>query len=223
VNADSETDRIVSVETALPRPRVWLLPAAGLLVAATVMGAVLAAPLALDHPLWLIALNPWPRHLLLVAPHSPMVPFIALASLRGLASCVVTYELGRHYGARAGAYMEGRSARGGATFRAASKLFGRWSPVLLTVFPGATTSVLAGMGGLGRTSSLLLSFAGLVGWACVNYRLGAFLAPWTAPIVRFLSDNMLPATLLCILAIVLYRLTTRRKVPPAAADAAPLD
>jgi membrane protein DedA with SNARE-associated domain len=89
---------------------------------------------------------------------------------------------------------------------------------LLSVFPGMTTSVLAGMGGLPRTSSLAMSGIGLFAWACINYRLGAWLAPWTGPIVRFLSDNMFSATLLLAAAIGAYQLSTRRKTPPAASD-----
>lgn len=219
---DADATDIPVQQPQSPRPRAWLLPAAGLIVAATAIGAALAPSLALHHPLWLIALNPWPRHQLLVAPHSPAVPFIALVTLRGLATCVVAYELGRHYGVRAGAYFEASSARAAGSFRTAQKLFGRWSPLLLTVFPGPMTSVLAGMGRLNRASSWLLSLGGLLAWACINYRLGALLAPWTAPIVRFLSDNMLTATLICSLAVVIYHLSTRRKAA-SDADASRLD
>ena len=216
MNAEPEVDPLVLAEVGLPRPRAWLLPAAGVIVAATWIGMLLAPTLAKDHPLWLIALNPWPRHQLLVAPHSPPIPFIALASLRGLAACVVAYELGRHYGEFAGSYFEGRSPGAGATFRTTKRLFGRWSPLLLVIFPGPMTSVLAGMGALNRAGSWLLSFVGLLAWAWVNYRLGGMLAPWTAPIVRFLSDNVLTATLLCGLVAVLYYLSTRRKSGPGA-------
>ena len=217
--ADSEFDSVPSsrehVERAhVPLPPLWLMIAAGILVGATLIGALSVATLALHHPLWLIALNPWPRHLLLVAPHAPLVPFITVATLRGLFSCGVVYELARHYGDRAGEYMQSRSERASATFITTKRLFGRWSPVLLLVFPGMTTSVLAGMGSLPRTRTLLLSVLGLFTWACINHRLGAWLAPWTAPIVRFLSENMLSATLVIALAIGVYHLSQRRKITP---------
>jgi membrane protein DedA with SNARE-associated domain len=222
VNPETDAQQVSAPKRQSGRPPAWLLPAAGAIVAATAVGAALAPSLALHHPLWLIALNPWPRHQLLVAPHSPALPFIALVTLRGLAACVVAYELGHHYGARAGAYFAANSARAVGSFRTAQRLFDRWSPLLLTVMPGPMTSALAGMGRLNRASSWLLSLVGLTAWACINYRLGGFLAPWTAPIVRFLSDNMLTATLVCSLGVVFYHLSTRRRAA-AAADTPPLE
>jgi hypothetical protein len=96
----------VVLTTQVPRPPVWLMLAGGLWLLSTVIGALSVASLALHHPLWLIALNAWPRHLLLVAPYAPPVPFVAVATLRGLMTCFVVYEFARHYGARAGEYME---------------------------------------------------------------------------------------------------------------------
>jgi membrane protein DedA with SNARE-associated domain len=219
VNAKNDVDHtpLVGVETAhtsvdaVPEPHAprWLLVAAGTLAAVTLLGAALAPALALKHPLWLIALTPWPRHLILVAPHTPTLPFIAVASVRGLLACVVAYELGHHYGPRGLAYLQKHSMRASRLLRALEELFGRWAPVLLMIIPGIGTSAFAGMSRVPRALAFGLSFTGLVAWAAVNRRLGTLLAPWTVPILRFVEDNMLLVTLLCSLAVLLYHLATR--------------
>jgi membrane protein DedA with SNARE-associated domain len=206
---------------AAPEPSpVWLLGMATALVVVTMLGTALSPYLAVHHPLWLLALNPWPRHQLLVAPHTPAIPFIAIASLRGLLSCAVFYELGRHYGVRTITFLESRSPQSGRFLRAAEEAFEKFSLLLLVAAPGVLTSALAGMSGVSRLSAWLLSWFGLVIWAIANHRLGGFLAPWTAPVLAFLRDNMLLATALCTLLVVGYHVSTRRKSRAATGDVA---
>jgi membrane protein DedA with SNARE-associated domain len=183
-----------------------------LLAAASFAGLGLVASLAQRHPLWLIALNPLPRHLILVAPHTPIVPFVAIAALRGLFGCFVAFELGRFYGPQGVAAFEASNgSRANRLFRIAASAFERWSRVLLSVFPGMMTSALAGADALSRTRSLGLSGLGLVAWALINHRLGGLLAPWTVPILRFVEENMLPATVLCVAGAAAYYMLQRRK------------
>lgn len=183
-----------------------------LLAVVSLAGLGLVASLAQRHPLWLIALNPLPRHLILVAPHTPIVPFVAVAALRGLFGCFVAYELGRFYGPQGIAAFEASGgSRARRMYRIAANAFDRWSRVLLSVFPGMMTSALAGADALSRTRSLSLSAIGLVAWALVNHRLGGLLAPWTVPILRFVEENMLTATVLCIAGAAAYYMVQRRK------------
>jgi membrane protein DedA with SNARE-associated domain len=195
------------------RAPAWLPWAALLLVAATIAGALFVAPLAVHHPLWLIALNPLPRHLLLVAPRIPFPTFVLLASARGLFTCAVTFELGRCYGARGATMLLGHSTRGGSMLRGLQRLFARWSALALLIFPGIASSALAGMSGVSRARCLVISLIGLFAWACINHRLGAWLAPWSEKLLDFVRSNMLAATLLCMLGVVLYQLWVRRRTP----------
>jgi membrane protein DedA with SNARE-associated domain len=213
------SQRPVSPEFA-PVP-VWLIAAVTTLVASTMVGAALAPYLAVHHPLWLLALNPWQRHQILVAPHTPVVPFVMVASLRGLLACAVFYELGQHYGARTLTFLAERSPQSVRYLQAVEEMFERFSLLLLAAAPGVLTSALAGMSGVSQLFALLLSWFGLVVWAAVNHRVGGFLAPWTVPILDFLRDNMLLATGLCSLAVVAYQLSTRRKKPPPPPAAPP--
>ncbi|HEX4355061.1 MAG TPA: hypothetical protein VHZ95_19150, partial [Polyangiales bacterium] len=127
------------VTSERPAP-VWLLPLALLMAAATLIGSGLVASLAPHHPLWLIALNPLPRHLILVAPHTPFIPFVLVATLRGLFGCFVAFELGRHYGAQGMLGLDGGSNRATRMLQFATRMFARGSIVLLAIFPGVMTS-----------------------------------------------------------------------------------
>jgi membrane protein DedA with SNARE-associated domain len=189
----------------------WVLWAAGAVVVATFVGAALSPYLAVHQPLWLLALNPWPRHQILVAPHIAFAPFVAVVTLRSLFTCLVAYELGKHYGARGTAYIAGRSPETGRTLVLFEQLFGRFSSVLLVVVPGLMTSVLAGTSGVTRLYTLALSGFGLGVWAAINHRVGGVLAPWTAPVLGFLREHVLEATVAAIALALIYQAWTHRR------------
>jgi len=194
---------------------VWLGVAAGVLVAATALGAALAPYLAVHHPYWLLALNPWPRHQILVAPHTSLAPFIAVVALRGLYACWVAYQLGKHYGARGSALLEGRAPSLGQAVRMTEQLFERAAGLALLCLPGLLTSALAGKGGVSRRLALGSSAVGLTTWAWINHQLGGWLEPWTAPVLRFFHAHMLSATVVCALGVGLYQLMSYRKPRPS--------
>lgn len=200
------------VVAASPTPApAWLVWAGGAIAVATALGAAFAPYLLVKHPFWLLALNPWPRHQLLVAPQANVWPFVVIVGVRSLLSCAVSFELGRHYGVRGAALLEGHAPDFGRVLRTVEQLFGRFWALLLVLTPGWLTSALAGMSGVSRVSALLLNAAGVVGWALVNHQLGGWLSPWTAPIVQFLRDHVLVATVLCAAVVLMYQLYTRRK------------
>lgn len=197
-----------SADTAAPAQRSaprWLVAAGIAIAVATGLGAAFAPYLLVHHPFWLLALNPWPRHQLLVAPDAPIVPFVAVVVVRGLLTCAVSFEIGRCYGTRGAALIAGRSSASGRMVRTIERLFGRFSFAFLLLTPGWFTSALAGMSGVARARCLTLNCLGLTGWALAHHRVGAWLEPWTAPIVRFLQENVLAATLACVLLVALYQ------------------
>lgn len=200
-----------AVALSHPPAPAWLIWAGGAIAVATALGAALAPYLLVKHPLWLLALNPWPRHQLLVAPQANVWPFVLIVGLRSLFGCVISFELGRHYGVRGAALLEGHAPDFGRVLRTVEQLFGRFWALLLLLTPGWLTSALAGMSGVSRGSALLLNAAGVVGWALVNHQLGGWLSPWTAPIVQFFRDHVLEATAVCAALVLMYQLYTRRK------------
>jgi membrane protein DedA with SNARE-associated domain len=186
----------------------WLIAAGIAIAVATGVGAAFAPYLLVHHPFWLLALNPWPRHQLLVAPEAHIVPFVAIVVVRGMLTCAVSFEIGRCYDrprTRGVALIEGRSQESGSFLRSIERLFGRFSFAFLLLTPGWFTSALAGMSGVTRTRCLTLNVLGLTCWALAYHRLGAWLEPWTTPIIRFLQDNVLTATLICVALVALYQ------------------
>jgi len=196
------------VQGSAPR---WLLAAGVAIAVATALGAGFAPYLLVHHPFWLLALNPWPRHQLLVAPDVHIVPFVAVVVVRGMLSCAVSFEIGRCYGTRGVALIEGKSSEYGSVLRSIEQLFGRFSYAFLLFTPGWFTSALAGMSGVARARCLILNCLGLMGWALVHHRVGAWLEPWTAPIIRFLQEHVLIATLICVVLVALYQGHSWRK------------
>jgi membrane protein DedA with SNARE-associated domain len=214
---DSESLPTAPLTAAHKPAPTWLLWAAGSVVLATGFGAALAPYLLVHHPLWLLALNPWPRHQILVAPHSELAPFLVTVTVRSLFTCWVSYELGKHYGVRGTALLEGRAPDFGRSLRTMEHWFGRFSGVLLVVMPGWLTSALGGMAGVTRLTTLSLSGLGVLAWAAINHHLGGWLEPWTRPMMQFLREHMLAACLVCAASVLLYQLYVRRKrsaLPP---------
>lgn len=187
----------------------WLLWAAGILVGSTLLGAALSPVLAVHHPVWLLVLNPWPRHQILVSPRVPFVPFVLIVSLRGFYACWVAYHLGKHYGLRGVAYMAGRSPDTGRMVQSLERAFGRFSVLFLLVAPSVWTSALAGMSEVSAAKTLALSSLGLVAWASINHHVGFFLAPWTTWLLDLVREHMLSATLICTLLVVSHQAWTR--------------
>jgi membrane protein DedA with SNARE-associated domain len=186
---------------------VW---AAGALAVLTLSGAAFMPYLAVHHPYWLLALNPWPRHQILVAPHAELGKFVALVGARGFFNCWISYELGRHYGVKGQSMLAGHAPSLGQALQHIEHVFARFSGLVLLFVPGLLTSALAGISGFSRPVAMLLSTAGLSGWAFVNYQLGDWLEPYTERVLQFMRDNMIVATLICALIAVIYKLNSRR-------------
>lgn len=208
--AEEHPDGRVSVHPRAPAP-AWLLAAAAVFAGATLLGAALSPVLAVHHPVWLIVLNPWPRHQILVAPQLPLAPFILIVSLRGLFSCWVAFHLGRHFGMRGVQYLAGKSAEAGRTLQSFERLFGRFSVPFLLLAPGIWTAALAGMSEVSVFRTLGLSFIGLAAWGSVNHRLGGILAPWTTWLLQLVRENMLAATAICTVLVLVHQAWSRRK------------
>jgi membrane protein DedA with SNARE-associated domain len=194
-----------ALRAAQPNAPRWLIGAGIAIAVATALGAAFAPYLLVHHPYWLLALNPWPRHQLLVAPDAAILPFVAVVVVRGMLSCAVSFEIGRVYGTRGVALIEGHSSESGSVLRYVERLFGRFSYAFLLFTPGWFTSALAGMSGVPRVRCLTLNSVGLLGWALIHYRVGAWLEPWTAPILRFIQEHMLSATVICVVLVLVYQ------------------
>jgi membrane protein DedA with SNARE-associated domain len=198
---------------SLPPPPLGraLLVAIGVLFGATTLGAAFAPYLAVRHPLLLIALNPWPRHIILVAPYTPIQWLVPIAALRGLCACIVAFEVGRLYGPQGIRLFERRSPGLGRLLRWFERVFAQAAPVFLFLSPGPLTSTLAAIAGGSRAMTLGLSAIGLAMWASINHRVGDWLAPYTAPILSFIQRYLLETTLACVVLVFAYQWIARKR------------
>jgi len=195
----------------LPPLSRGLLFGIAVLFGAATLGAALAPYLAVKHPLILIALNSWPRHVILVAPHTPMIPLVLVVAFRGLFSCIIAYEVGRHYGPQGIQLFERRSPRLAGLLRAFERVFSRAAPAFLILSPGPLTSTLAAVSGNSRWTTWSLSWLGCVIWALINYQVGDWLKPWTAPILAFIQNYLLETTLACVVLVFGYQWFARKR------------
>lgn len=189
---------------------VWL-SAAAVVVGLTMLGAALMPYLALRHPLVLLALNPWPRHQILVAPHTDLLPFLLVITARTVLSSVIAYELAARYGSSAIERFTQRSERTGTVLRALERAFRRAAVPVLVLGPGPLTAAFAALSGMRRRVVVPSLIVGQAGWGYVNHRLGAVLAPWTKLILGFIERHLLVATLVCVAAVGVYQWWSRRR------------
>jgi hypothetical protein len=188
-----------------------LIAGIGTLFGLSTLGMAFAPYLAVRHPLLLIALNPWPRHVILVAPHTPMIPLVLIAAFRGLCSAIVAYEVGIHYGPQGIELFERHSPRLANFVRAFERIFSRAAPLFLFLSPGPMTSTLAAVSGNSRIVTWGISWIGFGFWAFVNYKVGDFLKPWTAPILKFIQSYLLETTILCAVLVLGYQWLARKR------------
>jgi membrane protein DedA with SNARE-associated domain len=188
-----------------------LLGAAGALVAATMLGAAFLPYLAVHQPLVLLALNPWPRHQLLVAPTTPMLPFLAVIVARTLVSCALGYELALRYGPSILERFTQGNERAARFLSTLERWFRRAAVPVLIVAPGPLTAAFGALFGMRRWVVFPCMALGQLGLSYVNYRLGGLIAPWTKPILDFIARNIGPATAVCVIAVLAYQWFSRRR------------
>lgn len=181
-----------------------LLIVAGVLMLATSLGAAFAPALLTHAPLWLIAISPLYRHMMLVATRVDFLPFLLVALPSRMLGSLLGYVIGAAYGEPSIVWLTRRSPRMGRMLRVLERWFERAAPLLLFAWPGPLFCALAGAAGMRRWLFLLLSVLGQALQVAIAYRLAEELGPWLEPIVAFVREYTLPTTLLCVLAVLLY-------------------
>jgi membrane protein DedA with SNARE-associated domain len=189
----------------------WILGTAGVLGIAAAVGMAMTVPLLRYSPLLLIALAPLGRHLVLAAPITELLPFMLVATGRRLVTCTLAYLVGRAYGEAGIAWVRTRYPWTVRVVRVLQWLFRRIGPLMVLVAPGPINCALAGAMGMRWAWFLPMATIGQAFWAYVTYRVGEALSAFILPILAWLNQNMIPATLVCVVLVVLYRVLRRGK------------
>ena len=151
------------VGPALPRLPFRLAALACLVVPQALVLAVQGvAPLLLrEAPLVLLALHPLGPWSYLVSTRTGLVPFLAVLVVVRAVPCCGDYFVGRWYGPRAVTWLS-RRPRAGRVARTVQRLSLRFGGALLVFWPGATSSLLAGVNGVPVRRFLPLVLTGIV-------------------------------------------------------------
>ena len=196
-----------------PSRRTLVLIVAPILVVivAGYVGNAIHPTLLNNHPLWLVALEPRNRYLLLVAERVDFVPFLVVATVRRLASDPLFYLLGYLYGDRGVRWMERKLGDDIGWVRAFERGFSKAAPVMVFLFPGLIVCMLAGATRMHPVLFGVLNVVGTLTVVSVLYRFGDLLSPITGPINRFYANNGKWLTILSVVVTVLWLWDQRRR------------
>lgn len=198
------------VEQSTPPRLLRVLAVAALTVPqALVLLVQGAAPLLLrEAPLLLVALHPFAPWSLLVAARTDPAAFLAVVvAVRFVPSCG-GYLVGRWYGARALDRLsrKPRAARATAVF---SRLSVRFGGPLLVLYPGATSSVLAGINAMPVRRFLPLTLTGLLLAASVTRLLAAAASGPVAEVSALLDRYAISAGVVLVVGVVVVQSVSR--------------
>lgn len=196
----------------LPRLLFRLAALACLVVPQGVLLAVQGvAPLLLrEAPLVLLALHPFGPWSYLVSSRTGVAAFLAIIIVVRAVPCCGDYLVGRWYGPRALAWLT-HKPRAGRVARRVQRLSARFGNVLLVVYPGATSSVLAGVNAVPARRFLPLMLTGIVLSALLTRLLAnAAAGPLTAA-AAVLDRWAVPAGLALLALVLLSQLRPGRR------------
>ncbi len=187
-----------------------VVPILAVMVIGTI-GNAIHPTLVRDHPLWLVAMEPRNRFLLLVAGKVSFWPFLVVATLRRLVSDPLFYLLGHLYGDRGVRWMERRMGEAGGVVRAIERGFAKAGPVLVFLFPGSLICVLAGATGMSPALFLVLNVVGTATMVTLLYQLAEVLDGPLGAINRFYGNNTRTLLIISVVATAYWLWDQRRR------------
>lgn len=198
-----------------------LLGCVATLTIAGLLGQAFAPTLLAYWPLGLLALSPLPRHMVLVAPVTDPVSFVLVAGIRRFISGTLGYQLGLEYGEQGYAFVEARSARAGKLVRWVERAVRRFGAPLLIAFASPGLCAIAGTTKMPGRLFYPCALLGQLIYAGANYAVGEALERWTTPILVFLREHVMAATLLTASAVAIYEILRRRRRRASGVQAVP--
>lgn len=202
-----------SAERPTPSRRTLALivgPILGVVVVGT-LGNMLHPQLLKDHPLWLVAMEPRNRFLLLVAGQVDFVPFLIVATIRRLISDPLFFLLGALYGDAGVRWAERRLGDDVGIVKAIERGFSKAAPVMVFLFPGAIVCVLAGATGMRLATFLALNLAGTLVAVTVLYRFAEVFDGPLGAVNRFYGDNAKVLTVVSVVVTLVWLWNQRRR------------
>ena len=202
-----------SAERPAPSRRTLALIVGPILAVVVVgtLGNMFHPQLLKDHPLWLVAMEPRNRFLLLVAAKVDFVPFLVVATMRRLISDPLFFLLGALYGDAGVRWAERRLGDNVGIVKTIERGFSKAAPIMVFLFPGAIVCVLAGATGMRLVTFLLLNLAGTVAAVSVLYRFAEVFDGPLGAVNRFYGNNSKVLTIVSVVVTVLWLWSQRRR------------
>ena len=195
----------------VPLPLRVLAVAALLGPQAVVLAVQGAAPLLLrEAPLVLLALHPFAPWSLLVSTRTDPAAFVAVIVAVRTIPCLGGYFVGRWYGARALDWLS-RNPRTRRVTATAQRISARAGAVLLVVYPGATSSVLAGVNAMPVRRFLPLALTGLTLAALLARVLATAAAVPLILAAGFVDQYAIPLGVALLVGVVVSQVVQRRR------------
>lgn len=164
-----------------------------------------------DHPLWLVAMEPRNRYLLLVADKVDFVPYLLVATIRRLISDPLFYVIGYLYGDSGVRWIERRLGDDVGLVRAMERGFRKAAPLMVFLFPGAIVCVLAGATGMSPVVFLACNLIGTVTVVTLLYRFAEFFEGPLSAVNGFYSRNNTVLTVISVVAVGFWIWDQRRR------------
>lgn len=192
------------------RIAVRCLTVLGVLGTGSLVGVAFSLYLVNHFPLFLIALSPLGRHLILVAPIVDPVAFVAVAVTRRMLFYGASFHLGRALGPAGIPWLERRARHFARFVRWLERLFARAPHVVVLVMTGPVVSALAGSAGMRGRVFAALAGAGLVVRMLLVVGLGAWLREPLEAVLALIDEYWVPGTVVLVSAVALHQWRRRR-------------
>lgn len=175
------------------------------------IGDITAGYLFDHHPLWLVALNPRNRNLVLVANHIDAVPYYVVGSIRLLLSDPLFYIIGYFYGDAAINWMERKAPTYGRLLRGLERFFGVAAYPLVFLMPNSYICLFAGAAGMSVATFFILNITGTFTRLYLVRVVGNIFDDTIDSIRSFIQDYRVPIILISIALVALSIWSERRQ------------
>ncbi|MBK8998779.1 MAG: hypothetical protein IPM35_23905 [Myxococcales bacterium] len=194
-----------------PRARHAVFALIAFVALSNAVGTALSPYLVVEHPLWLVAISPEGRHVVLAAPSVPAALLVVVGTLRRLLGIVAGFGLGLLYGEAAVRWAEQRAPRFSRFILFLERMFARFGVYLLFLVPLPSIGVLAGAARTRWPWVLVAGAAGQLVWMTLTVFFGEAVSGWTRPILAFLSRHLVESTIVAATLVGLQQLVAYQK------------
>lgn len=196
------------------RTLIYAIPL-GIMTVGSLIGSAFMPWFLARHPLWLVALSPLFRHLVLVAPTVDPASLFLVAVPRHFLPDPFVYFLGREYGPLAVEWAETNSPFLGKLVRALERLFGKVGVVALLVSPDIIVSTLAGAARVPLPLFVIFNVVGTFVTVTVARWFGDVFERQIHALVAFFQAHLALVTGLSVLFVMALNWYSRKSSPPA--------